>query len=70
MRVKVCFKCHEFIPIVESSFLNKKEVEKFDKLHLGHPVQKINKEEQVNMVDWKKNLNPEVHSIKSTKQRL
>ena len=70
MRLKVCFKCHEFIPIVESSFLNKKEVEKFDKLHLGHPVQIINKEELGNKVDWKKKINPEIHSIESKKQRL
>ncbi|MEJ2294609.1 MAG: hypothetical protein P8Y23_07535 [Candidatus Lokiarchaeota archaeon] len=66
----MCFKCHEFIPIVENSFLNKNEVEIFDNLHSGHPVQIVIKEELGNKFVWKKNLNPEVHSIETKKQRL
>ena len=56
MRVKVCFKCHEFIPILERNYLNKKEIEAFDKKHSGHPVQIVNKEDLENMGGWKKKL--------------
>jgi len=61
----VCFKCHEFIPIIENSFLNKSEVEIFDKLHSGHPVQIVNKEELGNKFVWKKKHNLEEQSIDS-----
>ena len=45
LRVKVCFKCHEFIPILEYNYCYKKEIDLFDSKHSGHPVQIINKEE-------------------------
>jgi hypothetical protein len=70
MRVKVCFKCHEFIPIIELSFLNKKEVATFDKLHSGHPVQIVNKEDLGNKFVRKKKLNLEEHFIEFKKQSL
>ena len=45
LRVKVCFKCREFIPILENNYSYKKELKLFDSKHSGHPVQVINKEE-------------------------
>ena len=53
LRVKVCFKCHEFIPILENNYSNKKEIKLFDSMHSGHPVQVINKEELNEMSLWK-----------------
>ncbi len=54
MRLKVCFKCHEFIPILEPTYLYKKEIEAFDKKHAAHPVRIINKDELEKMGGWKK----------------
>ena len=45
LKVKVCFKCREFIPILENNYNYKKEIEMFDSIHSGHPVQVINKDE-------------------------
>lgn len=56
MRVKVCLKCHEFIPILEHNYLNKREIEAFDKIHSGHPVQIVNKDELEKMGNWKKGV--------------
>ncbi|GAH50270.1 unnamed protein product [marine sediment metagenome] len=53
MRVKVCFMCREYIPILENDYLNKEQLEKFDSLHSGHPVQSVNKEEIMNIGEWK-----------------
>jgi len=53
MRVKVCFMCREYIPILENDYLNKEQLEKFDSLHSGHPVQIVNKEEIMNIGEWK-----------------
>ena len=56
LRVKVCFKCHEFIPILENNYSYKKELELFDTKHSGHPVQVINKEELKEISKWKELL--------------
>jgi hypothetical protein len=56
MKVKVCFKCHEFIPVLEPSHLNKEEIEAFDKKHAGHAVQIVKKEELERMGGWKKKI--------------
>ncbi len=41
------------MPVLENNFINKKQLEKFDSLHSGHPVQIVNKEELVNIKEWK-----------------
>ena len=46
--------CHEYLPILENNYINKIQLEKFDSLHSGHPVQIVNEEELVNMWEWKK----------------
>jgi len=53
MRVKVCFKCHEYVLLLEDNYINKEKLEKFDSLHSGHPVQIINEEELENKREWK-----------------
>ena len=45
LKVKVCFKCREFIPILENNYSYKKQLVLFDSKHSGHPVQVINKDE-------------------------
>ena len=52
MRVKLCFKCQEYVPILENNYLNSKEVIAFEKFHSGHPVQIVNKEEVANARKW------------------
>ena len=56
MRVKVCFMCREYIPILENDYLNKEQLEKFDSLHSGHPVQIVNEEELETKKEWKQFL--------------
>ncbi len=41
------------MPILENNYVNKEQLEKFDSLHSGHPVQIVNKEELVNIKEWK-----------------
>ena len=53
MRVKVCFKCREYVPLLEDNYINKEKLEKFDSLHSGHPVQIVNEEEIMNIGEWK-----------------
>ena len=53
IRLKVCFKCHEYIPILEDNFINKEKLEMFDSLHSSHPVQIVNEEELGNKREWK-----------------
>ena len=53
MRVKICFKCHEYVPVLEDNYINKVKLERFDSLHSGHPVQIVNEEELGNKREWK-----------------
>ncbi len=53
MRVKVCFTCREYVTLLEDNYINKEKLEKFDSLHSGHPVQIVNKEEIMNIGEWK-----------------
>jgi len=41
------------VPVLENNFINKKQLEKFDSLHSGHPVHIVNKEELVSIKEWK-----------------
>lgn len=52
LRVKLCFRCNQYVPIKENDFLNKKEVDAFDKAHAGHPRQVVNEEEVANLKRW------------------
>ena len=52
LRVKLCFRCNQYVPIHENDYLNKKEVDAFDKAHSGHPRQVVNKEEVANLERW------------------
>jgi hypothetical protein len=52
MRVKACFKCQLYVPIIENNYLNNQEINAFEKLHSGHPVQVVNKEEIPNYKRW------------------
>lgn len=52
MRLKVCFKCHEFVPILENNYHNTQEIVAFEKFHSGHPVQVVNEEEVANLKRW------------------
>lgn len=45
--------CREYIRILENDYLNKEQLEKFDSLHSNHPVQIVNKEEIMNIGEWK-----------------
>jgi len=56
LKVKVCFKCREFIPILENNYSYKKEIDLFDSKHSGHPVQGIDKEELKKISLWKELL--------------
>ncbi len=53
IRLKVCFKCHEYVPLLEDTYINKEKLEKFDLIHSGHPVQIVNEEELENKKEWK-----------------
>jgi len=52
IRLKVCFKRHECVPILEDNYINKEKLEKFDSLHSGHLVQIINEEELEDKREW------------------
>ncbi|MHA2287978.1 MAG: hypothetical protein ACXABG_04245 [Promethearchaeota archaeon] len=52
MRVKLCFKCKQYITIHENNFKNSIDVSLFDKAHSGHPTQIVNKEEVANYEKW------------------
>lgn len=41
------------MPILENNYVNKEQLEKFDLLHSGHPVQIVNEEELANEKGWK-----------------
>ena len=56
MRVKVCFMCREYVPLLEDNYINKVKLEKFDSLHSGHSVQIVNEEELENKKEWKQFL--------------
>jgi len=52
MRVKACFRCQLYVPIIENNYQNNREIVAFEKLHSGHPVQVVNKEEIPNYKRW------------------
>ena len=52
LRVKLCFKCKQYVPIHENNFMSQQEVEMFDKVHSGHPTQIVNKDEVANLERW------------------
>ena len=52
IRVKLCFKCQEYVPIKENDYLNTKEVMAFEKAHAGHPTQVVNEEEVASLKRW------------------
>ena len=56
MRFKVCLMCHIYIPILENNYINKEQLEKFDSLHSGHPVQIASEEKLVNIRKWNKSF--------------
>ncbi|MFX1317295.1 MAG: hypothetical protein ACFE9T_15640 [Promethearchaeota archaeon] len=41
------------MPVLEYNYINKKQLETFDSLHYGHPVQIVNEEELVDIKEWK-----------------
>ena len=59
IRVKACFKCQVYVPIIENNYLNSKEVIAFERAHSGHPVQVVNKQEIPNYKRWAQNPSPE-----------
>jgi hypothetical protein len=52
VRVKICFKCKQYLPIRENDFSNKRDLLIFDRAHAGHPTQIVNKEEVANYEKW------------------
>ena len=52
MRVKLCFKCKQYIAIRENDFDNSINLLMFDRAHAGHPTQIVNKEEVANYEKW------------------
>jgi hypothetical protein len=52
MKVKLCFKCKQYVPIRENDYQNTKEIAAFDKSHAGHPTQIVNEEEVANLERW------------------
>ncbi len=52
MRVKLCFKCKQYIPIRENNFNNSRDLLMFDKAHTGHPTQIVNEEEVASYEKW------------------
>lgn len=54
MRVKCCFTCRVYMPIIEDNPKNLAMLNLFDSRHSGHPVQVVNKEELDNIEAWEK----------------
>ena len=52
LRVKLCFKCKQYVPIRENDYNNRKDVLNFDKSHIGHPTQIVNEEEVTSFQKW------------------
>ena len=52
VRVKLCFKCKQYIPIRENDFNYSRDLLMFDKAHAGHPTQIVNEEEDANYEIW------------------
>ena len=52
VRVKLCFKCKQYIKIRENDFNNSRDLLLFDKAHSGHPTQTVNEEEVENYEIW------------------
>ena len=52
MRVKFCFKCKQYISIIENDFQNIIDISLFDKTHAGHPIQIVNEEEVASYEKW------------------
>ena len=52
MKVKLCFKCKQYIPIRENDYINSRDLTVFDKDHAGHPTQIVNEEEVANYERW------------------
>ena len=52
LRVKLCFKCKQYIPVHENDYNNKKDILNFDKSHIGHPTQIVNEEEVADLQKW------------------
>ena len=52
LRVKLCFKCKQYIAIRENDFNNTRDLLMFDKAHAGHPTQIVNEEEVANLEKW------------------
>ena len=52
VRVKLCFKCKQYVVIRENDFNNSRDLLLFDKAHAGHPTQIVNKEEVANYEIW------------------
>ena len=44
-RVKVCFDCCEYIPILPDNYHNSKRVKEFEAMHYKHRVQTVNRGE-------------------------
>jgi hypothetical protein len=55
IRVKLCFKCKQYIRIRENDYNNARELSVFDKAHAGHPTQTVNEEEVANYEKWSEN---------------
>lgn len=49
LRVKLCFKCNQYVRIRENDYDNKREILIFDNAHVGHPTQIVNEEEVGNL---------------------
>jgi hypothetical protein len=52
VRVKLCFKCKQYIAIRENDFNNNREILIFDRAHAGHPTQIVSEEEVANYERW------------------
>ena len=52
MKVKLCFKCKQYIPIRENDYKNTQDIIMFDRAHAGHPTQIVNEEEVANLEKW------------------
>jgi hypothetical protein len=52
VRVKLCFKCKQYVCIRENDFNNSRDLLMFDKAHAGHPTQIVNEEEVANYEIW------------------
>jgi hypothetical protein len=62
IRVRVCFRCKEFVRIIEKDPNNLNLLNLFDKQHATHPLQVINVSEMDNsyheISDLKKEISP------------